>query len=151
MFDPFNPSNGIDSIDDDESGDPCSTPSSWPERLYHYTSLDSLALILENRTLRLMPLTSMDDPQESRTKDVENLGRFFFASCWTDEREESIPMWNMYSPLASGVRISLPPLPFKRYLPLSQDISDASGFPSSQIIVNGKDMHSYMPIADLAK
>lgn len=76
--------------------------TSYPGRLYHYTSLSSLALILRNRTLRLMPLTGMDDPQENQTADVANLGRLFFASCWTDEAKESIPMWNMYASLDSA-------------------------------------------------
>lgn len=123
----------------------------WPDKLYHYTSLESLALILENRTLRLMPLSGMDDPQEARTKDVENLGRFFFASCWTDDPEESIPMWSMYTPLSSGVRISLPPLPFRRYLPTDRDIAAAAGIAISDISVDPYTPYSYMPIEDLAR
>ena len=42
------------------------------EYLYHYTSVDSLALILKNRTIRLNPLDKMDDLQEKKTKDIEN-------------------------------------------------------------------------------
>lgn len=40
--------------------------------LYHYTSLEKLALILKNRTIRLSPLDKMDDRQEQKTSDVEN-------------------------------------------------------------------------------
>lgn len=70
---------------------------SVPPRLCHYTALEPLALILAHRTIRLMPMSGMDDPQESRTTGIPNLGRFVFASSWTDDKEESIPMCNMYS------------------------------------------------------
>ena len=60
--------------------------------LYHYTSLENLALILKNRTIRFSPLSKVDDLQESRSRDLKNVGRFVFVSCWTDEKEESIPM-----------------------------------------------------------
>lgn len=85
------------------------------EFLYHYTTLDKLALILRNRTIRLNPLDKMDDLQENMTSDVKNFGRIFFASSWTDEATESIPMWKMYASMESGVRIGLPKNPFKRY------------------------------------
>ena len=85
------------------------------EFLYHYTTLDKLALILRNRTIRLNPLDKMDDLQENMTSDVKNFGRIFFASSWTEEATESIPMWKMYASMESGVRIGLPKNPFKRY------------------------------------
>ncbi len=85
------------------------------EFLYHYTTLDKLALILRNRTIRLNPLDKMDDLQENMSSDVKNFGRIFFASSWTDEATESIPMWKMYASMESGVRIGLPKNPFKRY------------------------------------
>ena len=77
------------------------------ELLYHYTSIDRFAQILKNRTIRLSPLDKMDDLQENITKDIKNIGRFFFASCWTAEEEESIPMWNMYTDIKAGIRIGL--------------------------------------------
>lgn len=83
------------------------------ERLYHYTTVESLALILKNRTLRLNPLNKMDDLQEAKSKSLQNYGQFVFVSSWTDMKEESIPMWKMYSSMESGVRISLPPCPFQ--------------------------------------
>ena len=46
------------------------------EYLYRYTSLESLALILKSRQIRLNPLDKMDDLQEQKTADVENLGKF---------------------------------------------------------------------------
>lgn len=84
-----------------------------PERLYHYTTVESLALILKNKTLRLNPLNKMDDLQEAQSKSLQDYGQFVFVSSWTDMKEESIPMWKMYSSMEAGVRISLPPDPFQ--------------------------------------
>lgn len=38
-----------------------------PAVLYHYASLDTLALILHNRTIRFSRLDKVDDPQPTRT------------------------------------------------------------------------------------
>ena len=90
--------------------------------LYHYTSIDILALILKNHTIRLTPLDRLDDLQERNSADVSNLGRFDFVSSWTEDEKESIPMWNMYTDPASGVRIRLRKNPFVKH---------ANGDPSS--------------------
>lgn len=84
-------------------------------RLYHYTSVNSLALILKNKTLRLNPLNQMDDLQETKSNSRQNYGQYVFVSSWTQTEEESIPMWKMYSSTTGGVRISLPRNPFKIY------------------------------------
>ena len=81
--------------------------------LYHYTSIESLALILKNRTIRLNPLSTMDDRQEQQTFDMKGLGNYIFVSSWTDETKENIPMWNMYTSLSAGVRIGMKKNPFK--------------------------------------
>ena len=75
------------------------------EYLYRYTSLESLALILKSRQIRLNPLDKMDDLQEQKTADVENLGKFVFISSWTEESDESIPMWRMYTDPRAGVHL----------------------------------------------
>lgn len=36
--------------------------------LYHYTSIETLALILKNRTIRFNNLQNVDDPEEAETK-----------------------------------------------------------------------------------
>ena len=38
--------------------------------------------------------------------------KYFFASCWTSDINESIPMWEMYGDKMAGVRIGLPENPF---------------------------------------
>lgn len=85
-----------------------------PKYLYHYTNIDSLALILKNKTFRLNSLDKMDDLQEKETADIKNIGQFIYVSSWTDDNEESIPMWNMYTNIKAGVRIKMKANPFKR-------------------------------------
>ena len=66
------------------------------EYLYHYTNIETLALILHNHTFRFNSLDKMDDLQEQETADLKNAGQFCYISSWTDDVAESIPMWNMY-------------------------------------------------------
>ena len=101
------------------------------EYLYHYTSIEKLALILKNRTIRLNPLDKMDDLQEQKTADVENIGKFVFVSSWTDDTSESIPMWKMYTAPSAGVRIKLRKNPFVWHGTHGQDIETALGIPAS--------------------
>lgn len=97
------------------------------EYLYHYTSLESLALILKNRTIRLNPLDKMDDIQEQKTADIENIGKFVFISSWTDDVVESIPMWKMYTDPRCGVRIKLRKNPFLKHGTRGSDFEKVLG------------------------
>lgn len=81
--------------------------------LYHYASIETLALILNNKTIRFSSLSKVDDIEEQGTADFGDLGRFVFVSCWSNDSEESIPLWNLYTPDMTGVRIRLPINPFK--------------------------------------
>lgn len=94
------------------------------EYLYHYTTIEKLALILKNQTIRLNPLDKMDDLQEQKTADVENVGKFVYVSSWTDDETESIPMWKMYTSSASGVRIKLRKNPFLFCSTIGKDFED---------------------------
>lgn len=100
------------------------------EYLYHYTNVEALASILQNQTIRFNSLDKMDDLQEQKTADVENIGRFCYVSSWTDDSKESIPMWNMYASLNRGVRIKLPKNPFRVY-------DNAANIPSTITPVSG--------------
>lgn len=84
--------------------------------LYHYTSIETLALILKNNTLCFNNLLNVDDSEEAETFDMGKFGRFVYVSCWTSDEQESIPLWNLYTPDMHGVRIRLPRYPFKKYL-----------------------------------
>lgn len=83
--------------------------------LYHYTSLDTLALILKNRTLCFNNLRNVDDMEEAQSEDMGEFGKFVYVSCWTADSEESIPLWNLYTPDMHGVRIRLPEYPFETH------------------------------------
>ncbi|WP_417546689.1 DUF2971 domain-containing protein [Marinobacter sp.] len=83
-----------------------------PDVLYHYTSIETLALILATRTLRFGRLDSVNDPEEASASDLPNAATLVFASCWTAVERESIAMWRMYSDNMQGVRICMPNNPF---------------------------------------
>lgn len=80
----------------------------YPKYLYQYTTIDTLALILKNRTIKFNSLMNVDDMEEAQTKDVDNYGKFIFTSCWTDDKKENLALWNMYAGKTHGVRIKLP-------------------------------------------
>ena len=85
------------------------------EYLYHYTNIESLALILKNKTIRFNSLDNMDDLEENMTTDVENAGQFTYVSCWTSWPKEKIALWKQYTEHDTGVRIALPKNPFRKY------------------------------------
>ncbi|MDD3645394.1 MAG: hypothetical protein PHR19_07705 [Bacteroidales bacterium] len=112
-------------------------------RIYHYTNLESLALILKNKTIRFNRLDRVDDYEEG---NAESLGvrfsKYVFASCWTEEPEESIPLWKMYGGDFGGLRISMEHEMFKEYNLFAPDlhIQTDTGFFSSKI--PAKDMNN---------
>ncbi|MCF6150325.1 MAG: DUF2971 domain-containing protein [Candidatus Kuenenia sp.] len=82
--------------------------------IHHYTNIDTLALILQNKTLRFNRLDRVDDVSECQECSGIKFGQYYFVSSWTKLKEESIPQWHMYTNEMSGVRISFPKYPFKR-------------------------------------
>ncbi len=84
-----------------------------PRFLYHYTSIGVLTLILKNKEIRFRRLDKVSDADELKVRKFPDAKCFLFASCWTAESEESIPLWNMYSKDMEGVRIKLPINMFK--------------------------------------
>jgi hypothetical protein len=83
-----------------------------PGILYHYTSIETLALILAHRTLRLSRLDAVNDPEEASAIDLPSAATLVFASRWTAQPRESLAMWRMYTPNMQGLRIALPSNPF---------------------------------------
>lgn len=86
-----------------------------PDFLYHYTNIDKLAMILEEKKIRFGNLRFLDDVEEGITSDKNQYAKYCFASSWTDEQDESIPMWKMYNENMNGVRIGLPSNLFPTY------------------------------------
>lgn len=81
--------------------------------LHHYTTVNTLALILRHQTIRFTRLDQFDDVTEGRSIGRYPAGARMFASCWSAADEESIPQWAMYGDAMRGVRISLRPNPFR--------------------------------------
>ena len=75
--------------------------------LYHYTTIDTLALILKNRSILFTRADLVNDLEEINILDKPEVKKSSFISCWTAQRNESIPMWNLYANEAKGVRIKL--------------------------------------------
>ena len=111
-----------------------------PEYLFHYTTIESLALILKNRNIKFNPLSVLDDKQEEKIKDKQRFSHYIFVSSWTEDDNESIPMWNLYSNLTSGVRIKTIPFPFQEY-PLSEELNKENPYN----IVFKSEMRSVVP------
>lgn len=86
-----------------------------PDYLYHYTNINTLALILKNKTIRFNSLNRVDDLSEGLTNDLGEMGKYVFVSSWTETPEESIPFWKMYTKDMGGVRIRLKSSPFRTY------------------------------------
>lgn len=80
--------------------------------VHHYTTLETLALILESKKVRFNRLTNVDDVQESENFGRYDLSSFIYISCWTLSSEESIPLWKMYTSNMKGVRITFEDDPF---------------------------------------
>lgn len=86
-------------------------------KIYHYTSIQTLALILKHKKIRFNRLDRVDDMEESiygsgpfQTK----LGMYTFVSCWTKNSTENLALWNMYTRY-KGIRIGIDEMPFTTY------------------------------------
>lgn len=86
-------------------------------KIYHYTSIQTLALILKSKKIRFNRLDLVDDLEESiygSGPSLTKLGLYTFVSCWTKSNRENLALWNMYTRY-KGVRIGLDEMPFKTY------------------------------------
>ena len=85
------------------------------EHLYHYTTIETLEMILSNRTIKFNSLDNLDDLDEGISQDATPYRRFIYISCWTADARESIPMWKSYATMDKGVRVKMRQYPFKLY------------------------------------
>lgn len=86
-------------------------------RVYHYTSLGTLELILSNKTLRFTRVDGLDDGMEAATFPGD-LSRKFFVSCWTTDPSDTPMAWRRFYTAcnddpATRVRISIARKPFR--------------------------------------
>jgi hypothetical protein len=77
--------------------------------IYHYTSIQTLELIITNKTLRLNGLSNVDDMEEGYDEWFGEMSKYAFVSSWTEDDRENIPLWNLYTPNMTGVRIGIDP------------------------------------------
>ncbi len=77
------------------------------KRLFHFTSINTLALILKSRSIRFGRLDLVNDPTEGLISDFHSQAPYIFISCWTDCEEENLALWNMYTQNMRGVRIEM--------------------------------------------
>lgn len=74
-------------------------------KLYHYTTIDTLAHIMNNRSLKFNRLDQLDDVTESEPFAVYNPLQYIFSCSFTFDPLESIPLWKMYANMNTGIRI----------------------------------------------
>jgi hypothetical protein len=77
--------------------------------IFHYTSIETLALILATRKIRFNSLNNVDDLTEAITADPNGIRNFILVSCWTDDPRENIALWKIYSKSGTGCRIKMSP------------------------------------------
>lgn len=103
------------------------------ERIYHYTSIQSLKAILESRKFRFSRLDQLDCHAETQFHETINFGLYFFVSSWAGGNHHELPMWSMYGDKGKGVRISTTRDPFKRYPHAIGDTADSATVPADWI------------------
>ena len=124
------------------------------EYLYHYTNLSSLAMILKTKTLRLNSLKNMDDAEEVKTKNSDFLGKYCFVSSWTDDENESIPLWNLYTYNMTGIRIKMCKNPFvfeQTKLYYYEDLNRIFDIPFAKEIMHKNNLYYYPNLPLLRK
>lgn len=89
--------------------------------IYHYTSLEKLKLILQNRKIRFTRLDKVDDRDESEPFKNKRIADKIFVSCWTEDTNENLALWSMYGDSLKGVRIG-----FKRPIFKFKEVLDSS-------------------------
>lgn len=77
-------------------------------KIYHYTSIENLALILKHKTIRFNRLDNMNDPCEKTfLMNQIDFSPYTYVSCWTENPEESIPLWQIFTKSGEGIRIGI--------------------------------------------
>lgn len=87
------------------------------EYIYHYTSIETLSLILKNKNIRFNSIKNVDDINETQFSAEHGiaLSSYTLILCWTNNEEENLAFWNVYTPNMQGVRIKIPKNIFKKY------------------------------------
>lgn len=97
--------------------------------LSHYTNVDTLEIILENKSIKMNRLKSMNDENEGRNIEGVETESIMYSSSWSEDiSEDGIEhMWQMYTKYGSGIRISTERYPFKKYSASMENTTNESG------------------------
>lgn len=74
-------------------------------KLYHYTTIDSLARILNSKSIKFNRLDQLDDLTESEEFGSFNPLKYTFSCSFTWDDRENIALWKMYANMETGVRL----------------------------------------------
>lgn len=77
-----------------------------PKVLFHYTSIETLALIIKYKKFRFTRLSLLNDPLEGKSSDLAKTEELVYCSSWSANPVDTIPMWKMYTDL-KGVRLQV--------------------------------------------
>ena len=61
-------------------------------KIYHYTTIETLALILESKSIKFSRLDMLDNKTESEPFSNFNPLNYIFSSSYTDDESENIPL-----------------------------------------------------------
>ena len=116
------------------------------DKVYHYCTIETLKLILENKTIRLSRFDKMDDRTEIEGLP-DMLKKNYFLSCWVNNSKEKIPQWAMYAP--KGVRIELPLRWYKKHkIPVVGTDQFITELPvnDKDLLINGELIRQFYPL-----
>ena len=83
--------------------------------LAHYTSISTFFKIMRGKRLKFNRIDRVNDLTEKTLLGAEGEYRRVFVSCFSQNLQESIPMWKMYTPKDNGVMIKFVPLKGKTF------------------------------------
>lgn len=97
--------------------------------LSHYTNVDTLEIILRDKTIKLNKLKWMNDKNEGRNLENVKTQEIMYSSSWTEDKSlDGIDeMWEKYTKYGSGIRITTERYPFKKYDFKGDNIKNESG------------------------
>jgi len=76
--------------------------------LYHYTTINTLGLILKQKKIKFSRLDLINDPLDGFSSKFLESKKIAYISCFTKRKDDSIPMWSLYTKGFRGVRIGFP-------------------------------------------
>ena len=73
--------------------------------LYHYCDFESFLEIISKRTIKFNRIDKVNDKKENEEFGNLEIAKLVFISCFSINKEESIPLWHIYTTNNWGIRI----------------------------------------------